>query len=155
MIGFPSTRLPHQTARSFDAAGAWDLNRTDKARRSSVVALECTCVALTDPGRVREHNEDAVYAGTVEGVNGDAPWTLLLVADGVGGHQRGEWASAEAVGLATREAGGLLAHMEPDEALRLLLEETNRNLWDRASADPSLNGAATTMVAVGTMRRGK
>lgn len=45
--------------------------------------------ALTHEGRVREHNEDALFASDHAGV-----WA---VADGMGGHERGEWASAAVV----------------------------------------------------------
>lgn len=45
--------------------------------------------AETHEGRVRDHNEDAHFANAGLGV-----WA---VADGMGGHERGEWASAKVV----------------------------------------------------------
>ena len=42
--------------------------------------------ALTHPGRVRPNNEDALCIRAEDG--------LFLVADGMGGHEHGEWASA-------------------------------------------------------------
>jgi serine/threonine protein phosphatase PrpC len=51
-------------------------------------------VAATDVGRVREHNEDSVRALTAQAT--DALWQVagvLIVADGMGGHQAGEVAS--------------------------------------------------------------
>jgi len=45
--------------------------------------------AETHEGRVRDHNEDALFASDRLGV-----WA---VADGMGGHERGEWASAAIV----------------------------------------------------------
>ena len=45
--------------------------------------------AQTHEGRVRDHNEDALFASDRLGV-----WA---VADGMGGHERGEWASAAIV----------------------------------------------------------
>ena len=46
-------------------------------------------VSHTDTGRVRDHNEDALLIDDARG--------LYVVADGVGGHAKGEVASAEAV----------------------------------------------------------
>ena len=44
---------------------------------------------LTDTGRVREHNEDSVTI--LKNLNGEY---LAVVADGMGGHRKGEVASA-------------------------------------------------------------
>src|SRR6186713_2187755 len=46
-------------------------------------------VAITDPGRVREHNEDAL--------GHDIACGLLVLADGMGGYNAGEVASGIAV----------------------------------------------------------
>ena len=48
-------------------------------------------MAVTDAGRVRNHNEDNVLI--------DEELGLLLVADGMGGHQAGEIASMEAINV--------------------------------------------------------
>ena len=64
----------------------------------------------TDVGRVRSHNEDAlfVFSGEQESSNPAPPFGLFMLADGMGGHQSGEVASA----LALRVAGGwLLSHV--------------------------------------------
>ena len=50
-----------------------------------------TAMAVTDAGRVRGHNEDNVLI--------DEELGLLLVADGMGGHQAGEIASMEAINV--------------------------------------------------------
>ena len=52
--------------------------------------MEYACI--TDPGKVRTHNEDSVIA--LQNDNGEY---LLAVADGMGGHKCGEVASKIAV----------------------------------------------------------
>jgi len=55
-------------------------------------------------GRVRAINQDAaeVFLTTIPGANGDAPFGLFIVADGMGGHYDGERASAIAVRALSR-----------------------------------------------------
>ena len=59
--------------------------------------------ALTDKGRVRDHNEDALYALTamISQQEELVPMCLYVVADGMGGHEGGQEASALAVRLVT------------------------------------------------------
>ena len=47
---------------------------------------------LTDPGKVRDHNEDSVTA--LKNASGEV---LMAVADGMGGHKDGEVASSIAI----------------------------------------------------------
>lgn len=51
---------------------------------------------LTDVGRVRGHNEDAlfVFAAEQNAIDAVPPFALLMLADGMGGHQDGEVASS-------------------------------------------------------------
>lgn len=49
------------------------------------------CRALTDQGLVRSGNEDAYYTYTTDRLS------LICVADGMGGHENGEYASAEII----------------------------------------------------------
>ena len=50
-------------------------------------------------GKQREHNEDSLLAitSTISGSNGNVPFGLYIVADGMGGHQYGEVASNSAI----------------------------------------------------------
>ena len=47
---------------------------------------------LTDPGKVRDHNEDSVLIS--KNMSGEI---LMAVADGMGGHKAGEVASSIAI----------------------------------------------------------
>ncbi len=56
----------------------------------------------TDVGRVRDHNEDALFvlSGEQEASNAAPPFGLFMLADGMGGHQSGEIASVLALRVA-------------------------------------------------------
>lgn len=88
--------------------------------------------ARTDPGRKRRGNEDAYVCKP----------PLFAIADGMGGAQAGEVASALAAD-ALREL--------PDGAgagrVTALIEEANRRVHDRASTDASTSGMGTTITA--------
>jgi serine/threonine protein phosphatase PrpC len=53
--------------------------------------------AATDTGRVREHNEDEVSLAELDSAQVAARGFLVAVADGMGGHERGEVASNLAI----------------------------------------------------------
>jgi protein phosphatase len=54
---------------------------------------------LSDVGKIREQNEDSFYAfqALLQHNDGQEPFGLFIIADGMGGHQKGEIASALAV----------------------------------------------------------
>ncbi len=88
--------------------------------------------SVTDVGRARDHNEDAFFVDTTAG--------LLAVADGMGGHQGGEVASAtalEALRAAIAEGASV-----PDAVRR-----ANQAVHDQAAADDQLRGMGTTLTA--------
>lgn len=97
----------------------------------------------TDIGRSRRRNEDAFFAGTLHGVEG---WTLLAVADGLGGHVKGDWASERTLELLPAELSPLLAEFGPEQALREGCHRVNWALFSEARA-MNAHGAATTLVA--------
>ena len=60
--------------------------------------LDIEFVQLSDPGRVRDHNEDFFgHAVPAEEEQARTHGWLFALADGVGGHDRGEVASRVAV----------------------------------------------------------
>ncbi len=100
-----------------------------------------TC-ALTDVGRMRQMNQDAVYCSQ-EPV-GNLP-NLFLVADGMGGHQAGEYASRMAVELLVQEIRANAGH-DPIIVLKESLEKMNASLWEISQKEPGLAGMGTTLV---------
>jgi len=87
--------------------------------------------AGTDPGRKRRINEDSFVI---------AP-PLFAVADGMGGAQAGEIASALAAG-ALEESG---ANGGGERRLAELIQEANRRVHERASTDAATSGMGTTI----------
>jgi serine/threonine protein phosphatase PrpC len=90
--------------------------------------------ARTDPGRKRRGNEDAYVC---------AP-PLFAIADGMGGAQAGEVASALAAGALKEspvDGGGEPRVIE-------LIQEANRRVHERASTDPATSGMGTTMTVL-------
>ena len=96
---------------------------------------------LTDPGQIREGNEDAV---------GHWPYgdgVLFAVADGVGGHAAGEVASALALEILAREMERAPGTWAPTKQLRRAVQEANLALHSKGLAVPELCGMATTLTA--------
>jgi protein phosphatase len=100
--------------------------------------MRLSSFAGSDVGRTRSGNEDSYFCGR----------TVFAVADGLGGHQGGEVASAAAVAPLAALDGREFA--DPDqaaEALAVAIREANSAILDRAAGDPGLWGMGTTMTA--------
>jgi protein phosphatase len=94
--------------------------------------------ARSEIGRVRRNNEDAGYASR----------NLLIVADGMGGHEAGELASAATVAsvvAATAESSAA------DEVLALLADAvitSGEHIADVVASNRDLTGMGTTLTAI-------
>ncbi len=102
--------------------------------------------ARTDPGRQRDHNEDAVYAGEVSSTASDAAAYVFAVADGVGGNERGEWASQTAVEILETAMHRHVDTLVPLDALLAAFHAANAAVWEGGSGTPGTLRPATTLV---------
>lgn len=100
--------------------------------------LSLRFAARSEIGKVRRNNEDAGYAAT----------DLLVVADGMGGHEAGELASAATVAAVVASASSSVG---ADEVLNQLAEAvitSGEYIADVVSGDRDLAGMGTTMTVV-------
>lgn len=100
-------------------------------------------------GAVRESNQDVVDWRIADSGN----HALLVVADGMGGHQGGEVASRLAVDAVMESLGPEIAEASPDitdKAIREYLERAfklaNERIVSRRAEDPRLEKMGTTLV---------
>ena len=118
--------------------------------------LKLLSVARTDVGRRRQINEDALFRDDAMG--------FYMVADGVGGHNKGEIASREAVDHlrswvygAQRDLDRLVEKLAMGDSemvweIRRLLESGVKNacymVYGMAELDPEKKGMSTTLSAL-------
>jgi serine/threonine protein phosphatase PrpC len=111
--------------------------------------------ALSHDGALREHNEDSLAVG---------PWTTcasttltpqtfvfpvenpltVAVADGLGGHPGGEFAST----LVVQELSRLAGTLADERSVRAALDSANRVVYDAAGRYHGLLGMGTTVAGV-------
>ena len=106
---------------------------------------------ITDTGRVREHNEDAI------GSNADIG--LMVLADGMGGYNAGEVASGIAVQIVTELASEAADREELNDVdphsglmrqsiiLRDAVYRSNKIIYQTAQSQTHCEGMGTTIVA--------
>jgi serine/threonine protein phosphatase PrpC len=103
--------------------------------------------AVSNPGRVRDHNEDSYGVTAYRLEPNNVPALLAVLADGIGGHQAGEVASALTVDavVTTVEShpGG-----EPLAVLGQAVQEAARQVRQAATGDKAREGMGSTLAAV-------
>jgi len=104
---------------------------------------------LTDVGQVRTIDEDSILAADLSfGVNSESSnFLLLAVADGMGGHAKGEEASKIALNAIAKT---VIPDLLNDTPFTTLLEQgiqnANQNILDYTTKNPDASGMGTTSV---------
>ena len=99
---------------------------------------------LTDPGKVREQNEDSVII-----VKNHSNEYLMAVADGMGGHSNGEVASSIAITNLAQNFKQLQSVGTKDDAIywmRAITNEINALIYKYTEDNPDSTGMGTTLV---------
>lgn len=100
--------------------------------------------SITDVGQKRENNEDTMY--TSENPVGNLP-NLFIVADGMGGHNAGDYASNMAVEEVVNTIRSMTEETEPVRIFEQAIQQANEKVWREANADEKKAGMGTTFVA--------
>ncbi len=123
-----------------------------------VVHYRLDVACATSPGKVRKRNEDSFLAHQLNWSNLDRrrDLALVVVADGLGGHEAGDQAS----GMVIRQVGaalapllggalsGQLAALPPTmlaEAIDRAIKEANRAVFRRGQTEAGCRGMGATM----------
>lgn len=99
---------------------------------------------LTDPGKVRTHNEDSLTI--IKNQEGEY---LLAVADGMGGHSAGEVASSIAISYLSKKFKETFINLDKVGAvnwLRQCVTEINGLIFEYVKGHPESKGMGTTLV---------
>ncbi len=101
--------------------------------------------SITDPGLIRDNNEDSVAFDPLNQV--------VVLADGMGGYNAGEIASAMATTFIKTELGRWMAEgghesngRELKRAMEICIDNANRSIFNAANANPQYTGMGTTLV---------
>jgi len=98
---------------------------------------------VTDKGRRRQLNQDRVFVS--DGPVGLLP-NLYIVADGMGGHNAGELASAICVRVIQEELKSMKG-VSPEVAIEAAIKAANTAIWQQAQTREGCRGMGTTVVA--------
>ena len=104
---------------------------------------------ITDVGQVRTIDEDSILAADLSfGINSEnEKFLLLAVADGMGGHAKGEEASKIALNTLTKSVvPELFGEKSFTELLENGIKNANREILDYTSKNPESSGMGTTAV---------
>ncbi|WEJ57477.1 protein phosphatase 2C domain-containing protein [Devosia sp. FJ2-5-3] len=112
--------------------------------------------SATSTGSVRDTNEDRIsicgrrtVEGPAIGLESKAPNQYVLIADGMGGHAKGEVASH----MALTKLEALHRQLLTEDGVAVALRAANRAIYEAAMANGEFLGMGTTIVGVAIEQR--
>ena len=99
--------------------------------------------SLSDKGKRRQLNQDVVYSSELP--VGNLP-NLFMIADGMGGHKAGDYASRYAVDTICGEAGRS-GEKIPEKILQRAINAANTGIFELSRENRDFEGMGTTLVA--------
>ena len=125
------------------------MNQENRSNSDSSAEKARKIGMLTDVGQVRTVDEDSILAADLSfGVNSESSKFLLLaVADGMGGHAKGEEASKIALNaIAGAVIPDLLNNTPFTKILEKGIQNANQDILDYTAKNPEASGMGTTSV---------
>ena len=125
------------------------MNQENRSNSDSSAEKARKIGMLTDVGQVRTVDEDSILAADLSfGVNSDtSKFLLLAVADGMGGHAKGEEASKIALNAIARAVIPDLLNNTPfTKILEKGIQNANQDILDYTAKNPEASGMGTTSV---------
>ena len=125
------------------------MNQENRSNSDSSAEKARKIGMLTDVGQVRTVDEDSILAADLSfGVNSDtSKFLLLAVADGMGGHAKGEEASKIALNaIAGAVIPDLLNNTPFTKILEKGIQNANQDILDYTAENPEASGMGTTSV---------
>jgi serine/threonine protein phosphatase PrpC len=159
-LGFMVHRWLHKSLERIAAKP--DLTYGELADAVAAIRPHFHIAGLTDNGQRRQHNEDAFLNFEIDQASSTgAQFSLMVVADGMGGHSSGEVASSLALDLLRQQLmmGLLTPRSQPVPTekltgqLEVVIPAIDRALSQRAEMDPALDGMGTTLAGVAVLRQ--
>ena len=102
-----------------------------------------TTASRSDVGKKRQLNQDVVYSSELP--VGNLP-NLFIIADGMGGHKAGDYASRYAVDTIEKETLESLEE-NPEIILQKAISKANKDIRELSHQNPDMEGMGTTIVA--------
>ena len=125
------------------------MNQENRSNSDSSAEKARKIGMLTDVGQVRTVDEDSILVADLSfGVNSESSKFLLLaVADGMGGHAKGEEASKIALNAIARAVIPDLLNNTPfTKILEKGIQNANQDILDYTAENPEASGMGTTSV---------